>query len=280
MKSEGVLVGCHESRSLMRVATWNLDHARPGDWARTPRLQQAMRDVPPADVWVLTETHPEVAPAPGFTLTAVSNPAPDRPDDECWVAIWVRRRLAATPLPMHGDPERTAAVLIGEPGGRPVLVVGTVLPWRQDSRRHPRRGGDAFCDALVAQAADWHRLRSDHPIAELCVVGDFNIEVGHRLWAGTKAGRAAFAEVLAAHRLSCATGGADDLRARRGWGPSIDHVLVSPGLRVSPDTGVGIWPLEQLRPSSWTDHHGIWVDIEDARADDSGTARQAVFSPW
>ena len=220
-----------------------------------------MRDIP-TDVWVLTETHPAVAPAPEFTLTAVSHPAPDRPDGECWVAIWVRPGLAAEPLPMDGDPERTAAVLIAEPGGRPLLVIGTVLPWRQDSRRHPLRGGEAFRDALAAQAADWRHLRSEHPTAERCVVGDFNIEVGHRLSAGTQRGRAALAEVIAAEELSCVTGGPNDPRARRGWGPSIDHVLVSSGLRVRPDTGVGMWPLEHPLTSMWPDHYGVWVDAE------------------
>lgn len=245
----------------MRIATWNLKRARPENWKSTPRLQAMMPEVAPA-VWVLTESHPAVSPGPEYDLTAVSGDAADRPDGECWVAIWVRAGLTVQPLHLEGEPERTAAVLVERSGGRRLLVIGTVLPWRADDRRAPLSGGDSFCEALAAQATDWKRLRAAYPDAELCVAGDFNLEFGHRLWAGTRAGRKALDDLLVAHELSCVTGGDSDLRAQNGWGASVDHVLLSSGLRVRPDDGVGIWPDVHPLPPSLTDHYGVWVELD------------------
>ena len=136
------------------------------------------------------------------------------------MAIWVRSAWPATSLPVDAEAERMAAARVERPGARPLLVIGTVLPWRDDARGAPVRGSAAFCAALGAQVAEWGRLRHEHPDADLCVAGDFNLEVGHRLWAGTRAGRYALDAVLATpgQELLCITGGASDPLARRSWG--------------------------------------------------------------
>lgn len=113
----------------MRIATWNLMRARPGQGRRTTALRDHM-SVVNADVWVLTESHRELAPdsaaprqdgagdrdpppAPrprpdGHALIASSHQAPDRGPDagERWVTIW--SRIPAEPIALGADPERTA----------------------------------------------------------------------------------------------------------------------------------------------------------------------------
>ena len=74
----------------MKIATWNLDHVRPGSSERTRNMRAAIEGVG-ADVWVLTETHSLFSPGEHFEEISHSSLAADRPVGELWVAIWVRR---------------------------------------------------------------------------------------------------------------------------------------------------------------------------------------------
>jgi endonuclease/exonuclease/phosphatase family metal-dependent hydrolase len=241
----------------MRVATWNLQCARPGYGARSQRLQAALAAVAP-DVWVLTESHPDFVPAPGYVRRAVSAEAPDRSGGGRWVVIWARTEIAAEPLAVAREPERAAAVRIRRPGGRELVVFGTVLPWRGDTRHSDVRGGQAFARSLGLQAADWDTV----PGAELCVAGDFNQEFGANGPVGTRAGRAALEAALAARDLACVTGGVHDPLLARGWRANIDHVVVSRGLRTR--SVAEVWPEHFPLPRGLSDHHGVCVSLADA----------------
>lgn len=246
----------------MRIATWNVECVRPGDGARTRRIRQAIDGVG-ADVWVLTETHPDFSPGDGYQRGAFSTTAPDRTSGDCWVAVWVRKDWSATPLQLHGRPERSAAVRVDRNPQRPLLIFGSVLPWRTDRRHERRRGGAAFVDALSAQTSDWDRLREAHPDAAFCLAGDLNQELSANGPTGTKAGRAALIAALSARRLTSVTAGDFDPLLRQGRGPSIDHVVIGEGLHCLTDshrTWPDVWPL----PKSMPDHYGVSVDVADA----------------
>ena len=111
----------------MRIATWNLERVRPGAGVRSQRIRDAIAGIDP-DVWVLTESHADFVPAPGYVRHAVSAEAPDRGGGERWVVIWARDGVDAQPLAVTGEPERAAAVQINRPDCAPLLVFGTVLP--------------------------------------------------------------------------------------------------------------------------------------------------------
>jgi endonuclease/exonuclease/phosphatase family metal-dependent hydrolase len=244
----------------MHLATWNLECALPSETTRLRRLRASMAEVR-ADVWVLTEAHPDVAPGSEFERVACSATAPDRVAGGRWVVLWIRCGLTAHALTAPGDPERAAAMFIARAQGRPLLVAGSVLPWRSDGRHPVLRGGPAFVHALCSQAAGWAEMRRSHPEAELAVLGDLNQELDAPGPVGTRVGRDALTEVLAASGLRCVTGEADDPLQARGWRANIDHVLLSAGLQL-----VGAphaWPDSCPPPRDLSDHHGISVVVGD-----------------
>ena len=176
--------------------------------------------------------------------------------------LWARTGLVATALALTEEPERAAAVLVRRPVGRPLVLFGAVLPWRGDKRHGDVRGGKAFVRSLQLQAADWSRARSAVPGAELCVAGDFNQEFGACGPVGTQLGCKSFAETLAALDLRCVTGGEHDPLSAREWRASIDHILLSPGLRAEPDPK--IWPAKFPLSSTLSDHYGVCLRVADA----------------
>ena len=84
----------------MKIATWNLDRVRPGLGARSARIREALGHID-ADVWVLTESHPQFAPAAEYRHISMSAQAPDRVHGGCWVTIWVRDGIPADALGPH-----------------------------------------------------------------------------------------------------------------------------------------------------------------------------------
>jgi hypothetical protein len=80
--------------------------------------------------------------------------APDRLNGGRWVGIWIRHGLVAEALSLKEESERTAAIRVRRPARSPLLVFGTVLPWRGDTRHAEYRGGRAFVRWLRAQVRD------------------------------------------------------------------------------------------------------------------------------
>lgn len=244
--------------TVLTVATWNLEDVSSRRSARTDRIHAAMAEIEP-DVWVLTESHPGFQPGAGYARVAMSSEnAPDRPKGGCWVVIWARAEIAVRSLTLDGEPERSAGVQVERPGAQPLAIFGTVFPWRSDTRHDDYRGGAAFRRSIELQATDWARAASTG--AALCIAGDFNQEYGANGPAGTRAGRAALDETLASLALICATGEPHDPLHARGWGRSIDHILVSTGLRTL-GNAPRIWPERYPLQSGWPDHHGVALTI-------------------
>lgn len=258
----------------MRIATWNL--ARPRRNGRRARaLLEHVASVQ-ADVWVLTETHADFHPGPGYSMVASSAPAQDRTPSERWAMIWARNELVATTVPTSRD-ERAACARLVMPGGRPLHVYGTVLPWLGDRRHLPLTGTAAFATALAEQAVDWRRLRDVEPATALCVAGDLNQDLrpaGH--FYGSAAGRPALRAALEGAGLTCLTGGGGDPVARFGSGrASIDHVCVAGLSLADGDDAISAWPAPEHLGRRLSDHHWVVVDLEagPVSASMSGPAR-------
>jgi hypothetical protein len=120
------------------------------------------------------------------------------------------------------------------------------------------RGGAAFRRSIQLQATDWAKAASNG--AELCIAGDLNQEYSANGPVGTRAGRAVLDETLESLALTCATGEPHDPLHARGWGRSIDHILLSKTLRVV-DNAPRIWPEQCPLPKGWPDHHGVALTI-------------------
>ena len=243
----------------MKIATWNVERARPGTGARTSRIREAISSIP-ADVWVLTETHSKFQLSDAYELVASSSAAADRGPGENWVSIWVRRSLHATHRDVNGEPDRSASVLVPGYTKRDLLVFGTVLPWRGD-RATPERGANKYEKSLGMQANDWARVTDLARPTDICIAGDFNQEVTANGPVGTRRGRVALNQVLEDQKLTCATSGARD--PLKKWRASIDHIVLS-AQSIHRVRGSVIWPNQYPLPPNMPDHHGVCVDLADA----------------
>jgi hypothetical protein len=244
----------------MKIATWNLERALPQS-VQAERQRQWLSRID-ADLWILTETHVDVAPAAGYST--VASGLPDRPaaEGERWVQLWARTG-DLTPLETS-DEARTACALFTPASGPPWVVYGTVLPWLGSSwRSHPAAQGQAFAAALAAQQADWQRLRAAYPDAPLVVAGDFNQDLNALHYYGSRRNKAVLQQALAAAGLDCLTAGENDPvhRLIDGQHSNIDHICLT-GPAVDGFRGSFAWPprLEDLRGLS--DHFGVGVELE------------------
>jgi endonuclease/exonuclease/phosphatase family metal-dependent hydrolase len=247
----------------LKIATWNVEKVAPGRSRRSQVVSTALQAVD-ADIVILTESHQDFAPSAGHTLAAASATAPDRVGGQRWVCIWIRRGWASTAIPLTGEPERSAAVRIVLPSGGALLVFGTVLPWRSDTRVPTFRGARAFVRSLGLQSDDLTRIRHSHPGDLLCFAGDWNQELAARPWVGSAEGQKALELFLVRHGLVALTAGGRDPLSVRGWRASIDHIAVS---RSAADraTMPVIWPETFPLPKGWPDHHGVAVGLAAAR---------------
>lgn len=239
---------------MLHIATWNVERVP------TARRRQHVIDVLAQrahDVIALTESRIDMRPHASLILSGRSAPAPDRTDNERWVCIWTAEGIPARPLEVVEEPERSAAVLLEPPAEPPLLVFGTVLPWRADGRFGGRRGGPAFVASLNRQSADLHRLRTAFPTVRVCVLGDLNQELDANGPVGTAMGRVALTNFLEEHRLAALTAGSSDPLRRQGWRASIDHIIFDERSAASATAPIA-WPGEFPLPKSpWPDHYGV-----------------------
>ncbi len=145
-----------------------------------------------------------------------------------------------------------------------LIVYGTVLPWLSDKRFDPLRGAAAFTRELAMQAEDWVRIRSENPEFGFCMAGDFNQDLSDKHYYGSKIGRAALQLTLEATELECLTSN-DRYRVNEltdGRCSAIDHICLcdtwAPRFRGSSN----VWPGENERTSSLSDHFGVWIDLQ------------------
>lgn len=239
------------SRTL-RIGTWNVEYAYPN---RLEALRRVLRENP-ADIWVLTETHDDLAP-PGCSFVVHSEPRPKNwsgiREGSRWVSIWSHQPIQRAIALPGADLERTVVAEIELSPSETMLVYGTVMPWKGD------RGKFDWSEhrrIVPQQCAEWRVLCEQFPDASLCVAGDFNTDMGTGSYYGTREGIAALRDGLAQSDLFCAT---EPGRMPSGLlpYPPIDHIALPQSWR-DRIAVVAAWPADRKVLS---DHSGLVVEI-------------------
>lgn len=238
----------------MRIGTWNVEYAYP-------KRLDALRGViaaNPADVWVLTETHDDLAPV-GCPHVVHSKPRPKnwsgiRPGSR-WVSIWSAFPIVKQVFVDGGDEERTVIALIDAGARGQVLVYGTVLPWKGDRGKF---NWSEHHTVVPQQCNEWRELRQRYPDAALCVAGDYNTDMVRGGYYGTREGIALLSAGLADCRLYCATA-PERIPSGLLEFPPIDHIALPLKWRHQIQVSAA-WPAQK---GVLSDHGGLVVTIAD-----------------
>jgi len=243
--------------SVLRIGTWNVEYAYPN---RLEAIRRVLAENV-ADIWVLTETHDDLAP-PGCPFVAHSKPRPKNwsgiRDGSRWVSIWSRLPIIETVYLPGSDRERTVVARIELEPESTLLVYGTVMPWKGD------RGKFDWSEhhrVVPEQCAEWRALREQFPDAAFCVAGDYNTDMGTGGYYGTREGIALLRTGLGDCGLYCAT---DPARMPAGLlpHPPIDHVALPDAWR-DRTAVVAAWPADK---KTLSDHSGLIVEIAAPRS--------------
>lgn len=245
----------------MRIATWNVERAKPNGWKIAPAQRRRMAAVD-ADIWVITETHVEYAPTSEHRHVVYSPAHPERrPPVERWVGIWSRWPLQPV-LDPPGHRRGSVAAVVETPRGR-VVVYGTVIAWANE-RHHddgrPARMWEVHLGEIARQGGEWRRLRELHPGVPLIVAGDFNQDRDGSGWYGTAATRQRLGDVLEMARLTCVTAGDAVAEGRLRAHHLVDHICVDTALAARAD--VRCWEPVDDDGQRLSDHPTVAVDLD------------------
>lgn len=236
----------------MRIGTWNVEYAYA---SRLDALRTVLA-ANYADIWVLTETHDDLAP-PHCQHVLHSKPRPKnwrgiRPGSR-WVSIWTKYPIINEVSRPCADQERTVSALLDVGAGRPMLVYGTVLPWKGDRGKFD---WSVHHRVIPQQCAEWLELKQAYPNADLCIAGDFNTDMGSGGYYGTKKGIAALRTGLGACEQFCATEPSRFPAGLLAYQP-IDHIALPLTLELSTSI-VAAWAADK---KTLSDHSGVVIEI-------------------
>ena len=114
---------------------------------------------------------------------------------------------------------------------------------------------------ISQQAADWVQVRADYPDDEFFVIGDFNQELVHPRYYGSRANRSALQSALSEACLVALTADEND-PIRRDSAPCacIDHICARRDSLWTAEQTVR-WPNSPVPIRSLTDHFGLSVTL-------------------
>jgi endonuclease/exonuclease/phosphatase family metal-dependent hydrolase len=246
-----------ELREGFRLATWNLERPARRSWKKVPAILEILGSVG-ADVYVLTESRASLSLGSGYSaIHAPSHPI-RRPDlDERWVSVWSRwpaRRLTVRPTPW------AAAALLDTPAG-PVVVYGTVLPYRDEPTANGARASvwTRFAEELEQQAQDWVTIRRLDSKVPLVVAGDFNQSLDGSGWYESAESKAQLRDALRQAGLVCVTTEDVVVSGKLRSHHLIDHVCASAPLVAAGD--VSCWEPVGADGKALSDHPGVAVNL-------------------
>ncbi len=228
----------------LRIATWNIDY--PHSTVEKRRIILDQMRVIQADIWILTETHPEMTPDPTYDHCETPPDPRWHKDGGSWVAIWSRWSVQR-PVPTR-TPLLSLCVEV-MPFGVPLSVYGSVIPWANDPG--PNGGAKKWSEqyrVIEQQALDWRDLQGTQTI---CVAGDFNQTLHGPTGYGTKAGREQLQTALKHGGLSCVTAVIDY---------TIDHICGSTEWKQYV-SGLYRWQAYTTKGAAVSDHDGFYIDL-------------------
>jgi endonuclease/exonuclease/phosphatase family metal-dependent hydrolase len=243
----------------MKIATWNV--ARPIISDRSKRLDRIIQEINHvnADIWILTETRPEVSP--GITYSSIA------PDDsfpgEKWVMIWSCYPIEK--ISIHCEYSRAVAAVVKPPDRKPIVVCGVVLPWVGSAWKDKKAaGGEAFAAALLEQTEEWKRLNNKYPTYDFVVAGDFNQNLGPTHFYGSKHNKEFLNATLKELDLECLTNSNMDpvFAQTHGEWQSVDHICTNPRLANTAKAPRKAWPEGSKPDKRLSDHFGAAVEFD------------------
>lgn len=173
----------------MRIAVWNLE--RGGRHAAAREQQAALLSSIPFDLAILTEPPAEPALVGGDISTSPPLRA-GHAELQPWVAIVGAH---VTPVRPALPYERLAVAARAVVDDIPVVVYGSVLPWRSAPRHAPdlalpgESASAMFACYLDRQAADVEELQRTNPDTVILWAGDFNQSLEGPNYVGSAKGR-------------------------------------------------------------------------------------------
>ena len=248
-------------KQVMRIATWNLDHASNSSRPISAQIRQIrMID---ADILILTETCEAVdLNSAGYKYAIPRN---TNEYGKYWSTIW--SKFPITQQVDCYDNKTAVCALVVAPTGD-VIVYGTIITWRDD--KGPNKTSPPWSEHMKSisdHGNDWRSIQDKLPGIPLIVAGDFNqTRDGSTRTYGTKACRELLGAELTRSRLTCLTtenfGDTGKLKSdpAKGWARNnIDHICVSE--KVFQVVKVGAWDHFTDSNQYMSDHNGVYVDV-------------------
>lgn len=243
----------------MRIATWNVERVKPKGWKIAPAQRRRMAEVD-ADIWILTETHVDHSPGPGYDVVHTPAIPERRPADERWVGIWSRYPIApiTDPLPRGRG---TLATLVSTPSGD-YIIYGCVIAWANEpflADGSPATMWRAHAETIAQIDHDLELIRDRHRSMPIIIGGDFNQDRDDSGWYGTNAVRQQLTDVLDRHRLACVTDFDVVAAGLLDNHHLVDHICVP--LSLAERATVICWEILDENGVRLSDHPTVAVDL-------------------
>lgn len=243
----------------LRTCTWNIDRSGVrSKWRSTPQAEWLTSQQ--ADICVITEVHRQFEIA---GQAAVAFSAEGQAPYASWehaVGIWSRYPVIER-IPV-GDASLACCVAMRTPVG-PLVVYGTILPYRNAGQYQGRRSWELHESAVNQQIKDWEDIRRTRPFHHLVVAGDFNMTMEPSNAYVHRPSRERLLQACEALDMKCLT--THDTRDVLGRS-NIDHILASGSLRM---VGVADYAHPKVPTSTPTrklsDHNAVVLMLSTAQ---------------
>jgi len=248
-----------ETKQTLRIATWNLDHAKNS--SRPIDLQRAIILQKKPDIIVLTET----CEAVNLTGHGYQVVYPERKNSygKYDAAIWSKYRIFRSFKTT--DEELSVCALTSSPLGD-VMIYASIIPYRD------YKGADNNSKAWVEHYKAIKHLGDDLTTLQretsqtmpLFVAGDFNqTRDDSQGTYGTKEGRQMLGEMLERNNLTCLTEENYKLKLdpKKGWPRNnVDHICMTRG--AFSVVASEAWDHFTEGEIYLSDHNGVYVDLQ------------------
>jgi endonuclease/exonuclease/phosphatase family metal-dependent hydrolase len=249
-----------ETKQTLRIATWNLDHAKNS--SRPIDLQRAIILQKKPDIIVLTET----CEAVNLTDDGYHVVYPDKKNEygKYDSAIWSKYPLFKS-FKTTDEELSVCALTTSTPLGD-VMVYATIIPYHGYKGKDKQSGGWVeHYKAIKRIDNDLTRLQMEFSKSiPLFVAGDFNqTRDGSKGTYGTAEGRQMLSETLERNNLTCLTEINYKLKPdpKNGWPRNnVDHICMTRGA------------FSVVASEAWnhftedgiylSDHNGVYVDLQ------------------
>ena len=216
---------------MLTIATWNLEKLTPSSGKRKDPIKQKIQEID-ADIWVFTEIKngnqlaAELLPNYHVTTSQEYNSG--------FADVMICSRFPHQKISLESQTYETACVSIELDSNRPLLVYGTIIPYRNEKvvgleKLPPGQAYIALWDehkaAIAHQGNDWETLIQKYPNHALCVAGDFNQSRNNTGWYSTPEVEDLLTKQLDRSQLTCITTKDITLAKRQ----TVSHICISQG---------------------------------------------------